>query len=110
MRATWARVVTGISAVAALAAAVTLPGTLLERKNERPLGIAAPPAVSRTVVEAHDLPAPEVRGQASHALVPLSCWIFLGETIPLARWLGIALVIAGIAIIARPLVRLEEKL
>lgn len=47
---------------------------------------------------------------ASHALVPLSCWIFLGEAIPGRRWLGIALVIAGIAVIARPLVHLEEKL
>jgi multidrug transporter EmrE-like cation transporter len=47
---------------------------------------------------------------ASHAFVPLSCWFFLGEAIPARRWLGIALVIAGITVIARPLVRLEEKL
>lgn len=46
----------------------------------------------------------------THALVPLSCWIFLGETIPLKRWLGIALVIAGVVVVARPLMRLEEKL
>lgn len=44
------------------------------------------------------------------ALVPLGCWIFLGEQISAQRWLGIALVIAGVAVIARPLVRLEEKL
>lgn len=44
------------------------------------------------------------------ALVPLGCWIFLREQISMQRWLGIALVIAGVVVIARPLVRLEEKL
>lgn len=44
------------------------------------------------------------------ALVPLGCWLFLGESISAQRWLGIALVIAGVAVIARPLVRVEEKL
>ncbi len=47
---------------------------------------------------------------STHALVPLSSWLLLGEVIPLKRWIGIALVIAGVAVIARPLVKLEEKL
>ncbi len=44
------------------------------------------------------------------ALVPLGCWIFLGEAISIRRWCGIALVIIGLAIIARPVARLEERL
>ena len=43
-------------------------------------------------------------------LVPLSCWIFLGETISVRRWCGIALVIIGLAIVAKPVARLEERL
>src|SRR6267143_1299053 len=43
-------------------------------------------------------------------LVPLSCWIFLGETISARRWCGIALVVIGLAIVARPVARLEERL
>ena len=45
-----------------------------------------------------------------HALVPLSCWILLGEAISGRRWLGIALVITGVLVVARPLVTVEEKL
>jgi drug/metabolite transporter (DMT)-like permease len=44
------------------------------------------------------------------ALVPLGCWVFLGEAISIRRWCGIALVIIGLAIIARPVARLEERL
>ena len=44
------------------------------------------------------------------AMVPLSCWIFLGETISARRWIGIALVVIGLAVIARPVARLEERL
>jgi drug/metabolite transporter (DMT)-like permease len=43
-------------------------------------------------------------------LVPLSCWIFLGETISGRRWCGIALVVIGLAVVARPVARLEERL
>ncbi len=47
---------------------------------------------------------------AIHALVPVGCWIFLGETIPGKRWLGIALVIAGVIVSAQPAGVVEEKL
>ena len=47
---------------------------------------------------------------AIHALVPIGCWIFLGETIPGKRWLGIALVIAGVVVSAQPAGVVEEKL
>ena len=44
------------------------------------------------------------------ALVPLCCWIFLGEAISPRRWIGIALVVIGLAVIAKPVARLEERL
>lgn len=43
-------------------------------------------------------------------LVPIGCWIFLGEIISVRRWCGIALVIVGLALVAKPVARLEEKL
>lgn len=43
-------------------------------------------------------------------LVPLSCWLILGEHISALRWLGIALVVIGLAIVAKPVARMEEKL
>jgi drug/metabolite transporter (DMT)-like permease len=43
-------------------------------------------------------------------LVPLSCWIFLGETISARRWCGIALVVIGLAVVAKPVARMEERL
>lgn len=43
-------------------------------------------------------------------LVPLGCWIFLGEMISPRRWCGIALVVVGLAIVAKPVARLEERL
>lgn len=43
-------------------------------------------------------------------LVPLSCWLILGEHISARRWLGIALVVIGLAIVAKPVARIEEKL
>lgn len=43
-------------------------------------------------------------------LVPLSCWIFLGEIISARRWCGIALVVIGLAVVAKPVARLEERL
>jgi drug/metabolite transporter (DMT)-like permease len=43
-------------------------------------------------------------------LVPLGCWFFLGEAISPRRWYGIALVIIGLAVTAKPVARLEERL
>ena len=43
-------------------------------------------------------------------LVPLGCWIFLGEIISITRWSGIALVVIGLALVAKPVARIEEKL
>jgi len=43
-------------------------------------------------------------------LVPLSCWFILGEHISGRRWVGIALVISGLILTAKPAARLEEKL
>jgi drug/metabolite transporter (DMT)-like permease len=45
-----------------------------------------------------------------HVLVPLSCWIFLGERISTQRWCGIALVLLGLIVVAKPFARIEEKL
>lgn len=45
-----------------------------------------------------------------HVLVPLSCWIFLGEYISIRRWCGIGIVILGLAVVAQPVARIEEKL
>lgn len=45
-----------------------------------------------------------------HAFVPLSCWLILNEAISPRRWCGIALVLAGLAVIARPFARLEDKI
>ncbi|MBV9464192.1 MAG: EamA family transporter [Verrucomicrobiae bacterium] len=46
----------------------------------------------------------------THVLVPVSSWIFLHERLPSIRWWGIALILIGITVIAKPLVRLEERL
>ncbi|MEP6956514.1 MAG: DMT family transporter [Chthoniobacterales bacterium] len=48
--------------------------------------------------------------QAVHVLVPLSSWLVLGEHISVIRWCGIALVLAGLAVVAKPAARLEERL
>jgi drug/metabolite transporter (DMT)-like permease len=48
--------------------------------------------------------------QAVHVLVPLGSWLILGENIVTLRWLGIALVSLGLAIVAKPVARLEEEL
>jgi drug/metabolite transporter (DMT)-like permease len=48
--------------------------------------------------------------QAVHVLVPLASWMGLGESISSIRWCGIALVLGGLAVMARPAARLEEKL
>jgi len=43
-------------------------------------------------------------------LVPICCWIFLREIISVPRWCGIGLVIIGLALVAKPVAQLEEKL
>ena len=43
-------------------------------------------------------------------LIPLGCWIFLGEKISSWRWCGIALVIVGLGVIAKPIAHMEERL
>src|SRR5215467_2753968 len=43
-------------------------------------------------------------------LVPLGCWIFLGELISSLRWCGIALVVVGLALVAKPFAKMEERL
>ena len=45
-----------------------------------------------------------------HALVPLGAWGWLGEHIGPRRWLGIALVLAGLFVVAQPFLRLEQRL
>ena len=45
-----------------------------------------------------------------HVLVPLACWIFLGEAVNGLRWLGIGMVFAGVLVIARPAAEAEELL
>ncbi|MDQ6656043.1 MAG: EamA family transporter [Verrucomicrobiota bacterium] len=48
--------------------------------------------------------------QAVHVLVPLSSWLILGELISPLRWCGIGLVLVGLAVVARPVAQLEERL
>jgi drug/metabolite transporter (DMT)-like permease len=45
-----------------------------------------------------------------HVLIPLNCWIFLGEHISSRRWCGIAVVILGLAMVAKPVAKIEEQL
>lgn len=40
-------------------------------------------------------------------LVPLGAWIFLGESISLQRWIGIALVLCGTIMVAQSAARIE---
>ena len=44
-----------------------------------------------------------------HVTIPVSSWLALGEKISGLRWVGIALVLAGIWVIARPASRIEER-
>ncbi|MEP6698131.1 MAG: EamA family transporter [Verrucomicrobiota bacterium] len=48
--------------------------------------------------------------QVVHILIPICSWLFLGEVISHLRWGGIALVSLGLAIVAKPVARLEERL
>ena len=44
-----------------------------------------------------------------HVLVPLGCWLLLGETISAKRWMGISLVVAGVLVSAKPASAVEEN-
>ena len=48
--------------------------------------------------------------QIPHVLVPLSSWLLLGESISILRWGGIGLVSLGLAVVAKSVARLEERL
>jgi drug/metabolite transporter (DMT)-like permease len=48
--------------------------------------------------------------QAVHVLVPVGSWLILGENITTLRWIGIALVSLGLAVVAKPVARLEDEL
>ena len=48
--------------------------------------------------------------QIVHVTIPVSSWLVLGEQIASIRWCGIVLVLAGLALVARPVAKLEEKL
>jgi drug/metabolite transporter (DMT)-like permease len=48
--------------------------------------------------------------QGVHVLVPLGSWLILGENIITLRWIGIAFVSLGLAVVARPVARIEEEL
>ena len=48
--------------------------------------------------------------QAVHILIPLSSWLILGERISLIRWGGIALLLCGLVLVAKPVAEIEEKL
>ena len=37
----------------------------------------------------------------SYAITPVLAWLLLGESVPSARWLGIATICAGIVLVAR---------
>ena len=47
---------------------------------------------------------------ATHVLIPLGCWAWLGESITPLRWLGIGLVLAGVVLSARSAAAVEEQL
>jgi len=44
------------------------------------------------------------------AVAPIGAWLWLGEAVTLRRWLGAALVTAGVLLIAAPAARAEEGL
>ena len=48
--------------------------------------------------------------RAVDVLVPISCWLILKEAISPLRWCGIALVIVGLVVVAKPAAELEERL
>ena len=44
-----------------------------------------------------------------HVLVPLGCWLLLGETISAKRWIGISLVVVGVLVSAKPASAVEQN-
>jgi multidrug transporter EmrE-like cation transporter len=46
----------------------------------------------------------------THVLIPLGCWMFLSESISPRRWLGIAIVLAGLLLVIKPVATVEQKL
>jgi drug/metabolite transporter (DMT)-like permease len=48
--------------------------------------------------------------QAVHVLVPIGSWLILGENIVTLRWIGIAFVSLGLALVAKPVAQIEEEL
>ena len=48
--------------------------------------------------------------QVVHVMVPLGSWMVLGEMISPTRWGGIALVVIGLFLVAKPVAKLEERL
>lgn len=47
---------------------------------------------------------------AVHALIPLGAWAFLHEHISPSRWAGIAFIVCGLIIIAKPFAKIETHL
>ena len=45
-----------------------------------------------------------------HVLVPLGAKFFLHENISSKRWAGIGLIVCGVLLIIKPLVKAEQKL
>ena len=45
-----------------------------------------------------------------YILVPISSRLFLGEHVSAKRWCGVAIVVCGLALVAKPVAQLEEKL
>lgn len=48
--------------------------------------------------------------QVVHVMVPLGSWLVLGESISPLRWGGISLVLIGLAVVAKPVAKMEERL
>ncbi|MGZ4966750.1 MAG: EamA family transporter [Chthoniobacterales bacterium] len=48
--------------------------------------------------------------QSVHVLVPLCSWLVLNEKISTVRWCGIALVVIGLFLVAKPVAKIEERL
>jgi drug/metabolite transporter (DMT)-like permease len=48
--------------------------------------------------------------QVVHIMVPIGSFVVLGEHISAVRWCGIALVMVGLFIVAKPVANLEERM
>jgi drug/metabolite transporter (DMT)-like permease len=45
-----------------------------------------------------------------HILIPVGCWIFLGEIISPQRWFGIVLVLLGLLLVTRAIADVPDKI